>query len=183
MIDRKRADELATRYVAGLRIDPPGLIDWPATREMQWGWIYFYGAPPEASPLAGNAPFIIERSSGQILITGTRESIGHYIRNYEVSGDPQVGYGLDIVLVDWRSGAETIPAIKTIRDLTSLSLAEAKAAVNACLEGKAYIVRIGSLESAELLTGALNNLGFSTKRLPGQTRKVASTQTPSPLPQ
>ena len=59
------------------------------TREYEWGWIFFYQSRQyvetgdTSSMVAGNAPLIVNRSSGQVSITGTARSIEEYVRDYE----------------------------------------------------------------------------------------------------
>ena len=64
------------------------------TIEKEWGWVFFYTSKKwlETNELiyavAGNAPFIVERSTGKIIITGTANGITHYIERFEATGDP-----------------------------------------------------------------------------------------------
>lgn len=59
------------------------------TREADFGWVFFYqsrlhletGALRHA--LAGNAPLIVDRDSGDIVTTGTAHPIEYYIAEYE----------------------------------------------------------------------------------------------------
>lgn len=41
----------------------------------------------------GNAPLIVERSTGRMIRTGTARSTGHYVRAFERVGDPKAAYG------------------------------------------------------------------------------------------
>ena len=60
-----------------------------STRETDFGWVFFYqsrmhletGALRHA--LAGNAPLIVDRDSGEIVTTGTAHHIDRYIAEYE----------------------------------------------------------------------------------------------------
>ncbi len=60
----------------------------------EWGWVYFYTSEKWMLTgdiqyaLAGNAPLIVEKSTGRILSTGTAQRIEHYIERYEITGDP-----------------------------------------------------------------------------------------------
>jgi len=64
------------------------------TIEKEWGWVFFYTSKKwlETNELryavAGNAPFIVERNSGKIIVTGTAYDINHYIERFEATGDP-----------------------------------------------------------------------------------------------
>ncbi len=70
--------------------DPYGL-DEGATIEKPWGWVFFYNSQRYLETqdtqhhLFGNAPFIVNRVTGEILETGTAEEIEFYIAEYEAS--------------------------------------------------------------------------------------------------
>jgi hypothetical protein len=65
-----------------------------ATIERSWGWVFFYQSRAYVESgdvshaLAGNAPLIVERDSGRVLVTGTGEPIESYLHKFEVTGDP-----------------------------------------------------------------------------------------------
>ncbi|MEM6483625.1 MAG: YrhB domain-containing protein [Pseudomonadota bacterium] len=60
-----------------------------ATVEKNWGWVFFYQSKKfletgDASlALAGNAPFIVNRQTGDIVATGTAWPVEKYIEDYE----------------------------------------------------------------------------------------------------
>lgn len=96
MITRKRARELVSNEVCGFRRELPDddeiiILD-DATIEKPWGWVFFYTSKKwhETNDIryavAGNAPIIVERESGRLIITGTAYPIQHYIQNYEQDG-------------------------------------------------------------------------------------------------
>jgi hypothetical protein len=59
------------------------------TIEKPYGWIFFYTSKQwrETGELrfavAGNAPFLVLRSTGQIKVFGTARSVDWYIEQYE----------------------------------------------------------------------------------------------------
>ncbi len=59
------------------------------TREETFGWVFFYTSEDYIRTgetkyaLAGNAPLIVNRNSGKIIVTGTAYSIEHYIEEYK----------------------------------------------------------------------------------------------------
>ena len=98
MITKARAMKLVSNEVCVVNIDLPDddeiiILD-DATIEKPWGWIFFYTSRKfhETSDLryavAGNAPIIVERESGRLIVTGTAHTIQHYIENYEQTGSP-----------------------------------------------------------------------------------------------
>ena len=64
------------------------------TQEHDFGWVFFYNSKKYIESgnfrdaIAGNAPLIVDRKSGQIHITGTAHDIGFYIKNFQETGDP-----------------------------------------------------------------------------------------------
>ncbi|WP_293267921.1 YrhB domain-containing protein [Neptunomonas sp.] len=59
------------------------------TIEKSWGWVFFYQTKEYVETgdfrfmLGGNAPYIVNRNTGQITETGTAYEIEHYIAEYE----------------------------------------------------------------------------------------------------
>lgn len=64
------------------------------TREYDFGWVFFYDSKQHMETqdvkyaLAGNAPMIVDRNSGELVVTGTSHGIEWYINNYIKYGDP-----------------------------------------------------------------------------------------------
>lgn len=58
--------------------------------EKEWGWVFFYQNKKYLETnniddaLAGNAPYIVNRHTGEIIETGTAKPIEEYISEYEV---------------------------------------------------------------------------------------------------
>src|SRR5512134_340535 len=52
------------------------------TIERAWGWVFFYSAA-NGEPMGGNAPYMVNRTSGELVETGTAEPIDAYIARYE----------------------------------------------------------------------------------------------------
>jgi hypothetical protein len=83
--------ELDRKLVRWGRVPEDFVVLDEVTREFPWGWVFFYNSrrfietqdPLEA--LGGNAPFIVNRATGEVRVTGTAHSIEHYIREYEAS--------------------------------------------------------------------------------------------------
>jgi len=59
------------------------------TIEKPWGWVFFYNARQYVETgdvqfhLFGNAPYIVNRNTGELLVAGTAEDIEVYIGEYE----------------------------------------------------------------------------------------------------
>jgi hypothetical protein len=60
-----------------------------ATIEKEWGWVFFYDSAAHLrsgdlrDAIAGNAPIFVNRSTGELVITGTAWPIDKYIEDYE----------------------------------------------------------------------------------------------------
>lgn len=59
------------------------------TMHLDFGWVFFYQLREYlqsgnlSHALAGNAPIIVDRQTGQISVTGTAYSIEYYIEEYK----------------------------------------------------------------------------------------------------
>lgn len=59
------------------------------TIERGWGWVFFYNTEAYLESgdfldsLVGNAPYIVNRFTAELIETGTAEEIEHYIKAYE----------------------------------------------------------------------------------------------------
>jgi hypothetical protein len=59
------------------------------TIERDWGWVFFYNSEryiktkDRKYALFGNAPYIVNRYTGELLTTGTSQPIEHYMAAYE----------------------------------------------------------------------------------------------------
>ena len=59
------------------------------TIEKEWGWVFFYNTEQYAKSediidtLVGNAPYIVNKNTGELVETGTAYPIEDYIEEYE----------------------------------------------------------------------------------------------------
>ena len=59
------------------------------TIERDWGWVFFYNTEAYSESgdfldsLVGNAPYMVNKLTGELIETGTAEGIEHYIKEYE----------------------------------------------------------------------------------------------------
>lgn len=66
------------------------------TQEHEFGWVFFYNSVKFIESgdfrdaLGGNAPLIIDKTSGKLIETGTAHETEYYVRNYIKNGDPNV---------------------------------------------------------------------------------------------
>ena len=95
MLSITQAQSLAEAQLSGSSDDSLELVVLTsATLETSFGWVFFYQSrayveshdPMEA--LVGNAPLIVNRITGDVIVTGTAEPIDSYISRYEASLNP-----------------------------------------------------------------------------------------------
>jgi len=61
------------------------------TIEKSWGWVFFYDSrdyTKSGDPtfqVLGNAPYIVNKETGEVVTTGTAEEIDVYIARYEAT--------------------------------------------------------------------------------------------------
>lgn len=89
----EEAEEIITKKI---NEPDPSWPDKPAivilseqTIQRHWGWVFFYNSQRflntgnVSDALVGNAPYIVNRRSGEISLTGTTHPIDYYIKQYE----------------------------------------------------------------------------------------------------
>jgi len=77
------------RTMCDVSVDDEVVIVEKSTIERAWGWVFFYtsrkwmetGSVEYA--IAGNAPLIVVKATGRIVVTGTALPIAHYIAEFE----------------------------------------------------------------------------------------------------
>ncbi len=178
MITRTEAETIAARYVASLtdHCDLDGftlVLRTDATTEYDFGWVFFYSSSdPIRVPIAGNAPFIVERQAGNVLLTGTAYPIEKYIDNYLATGDPHGRLGRQIQLAGYNYGARKIDATKAIREHVGMGLGDAKQIVDECLEGTTCVLTAKSDDDAAALNTKLKHALFVSERLPDENERA-----------
>ena len=64
------------------------------TEEHDFGWVFYYSSArfidtgDSREALVGNAPIIIDKASGELVVTGTAHDTAYYVDNYIKTGDP-----------------------------------------------------------------------------------------------
>jgi hypothetical protein len=59
-----------------------------------YGWVFFYQSKAfldqgtESAQLAGNAPILVDRHTGELRVLGTARPLEHYLKEYEESLPP-----------------------------------------------------------------------------------------------
>jgi len=64
------------------------------TEEYDFGWVFYYDSAKfietgdSREAIVGNAPLIINKQSGELVVTGTAHNTSYYLNNYIKTGDP-----------------------------------------------------------------------------------------------
>ena len=89
MLTKEDAYTLVEAEFAQFDSDVEPVVLKEATQEYSWGWVVFYPSKKYTETndirhaLAGNSPYIVNKYSGELEITGTALPVGEYIREYE----------------------------------------------------------------------------------------------------
>jgi len=89
-MNRKDAQKLVEDELAKDQCNPIDCIVLEdETIEKEWGWVFFYQSKAYLESgdfrdmLGGNAPIMVNRTTGALTVTGTAFNIEHYINEYE----------------------------------------------------------------------------------------------------
>jgi len=95
MINKEIARDIVIKIICDYELpDDEYIILDSETIEKEWGWVFFYTSKKcyetkdEKYSVAGNAPLLVLRENGQVLVTGTAYEIEYYIERFEATGDP-----------------------------------------------------------------------------------------------
>ena len=91
MKDLNAARRVAEAYIVNMagRIGVDLVLLEESTRECQGGWVFFYDSRQYVETgsishaLAGNAPIIVSKRTGEVSVTGTARPVEDYIREFE----------------------------------------------------------------------------------------------------
>jgi hypothetical protein len=142
-----------------------------ATIEKPWGWVFFYTSRlwqetgDDRYLIGGNAPFIVERESGRMLVLGTALPLEHYIAFYEKYGDPHFQPGPGLRLVAGPKDVDRVAVTKLLRDRCGVGLLVARQQIDDCVAGRKPCVTASGVSSANTLAQELESLGFVVEKL------------------
>ncbi len=175
MIDLSAARTLVQDHLAAMMND--GVADdeldivISGVEEHYFGWVFYYDSrkfietQDDSHRVLGNAPCIVERETGRLIVTGTAEPIESYLLNYRETGDPHGAASTRVQLLNFNCPGRTIEAIKATRKHCQHGLAAAKKAIDECLTGGAPIVQAVSVAHARELIDELSSIGCESRRV------------------
>lgn len=88
MLTIKAAEAIAKNYLNNLQREIGTPLQLTKTQDESFGWVFFYQAKEYmetgvlSSMLAGNAPFVVNRETGQVDVLGTAHPADVYINEY-----------------------------------------------------------------------------------------------------
>ncbi len=152
--------------------DDPLLVVDKHTIERPWGWVFFYNfrrfveTGDYRYAAGGNAPLIVERESGRVLVAGTAHSTEFYLANYEATGDPHLRLGRRVNISSSGPSANRLAASKLLSRRCQISIGDTKRGVDAVVDGTPLEVDTESPPEARELCVTLEELGFYGRQLP-----------------
>lgn len=91
MTSDAEAEEIAAAWVLESTGRDDVVIDKSLTRSEDIGWVFFYNTRrfivdrDLLAGLAGNAPIVVLRDTGQVIVTGTAKPVDHYLTEIRTS--------------------------------------------------------------------------------------------------
>ena len=109
MLSKKECEEKMSQYLRSSFSGEEFAIS--GDQEHSWGWVFFYETKAfveglSDDPLFGNAPIIINKYTGEFVVTGTAKPIEKYIQEYEKHMKKTEGLSLSDKLKKWESRVE-----------------------------------------------------------------------------
>ena len=164
MIDHLQAVEIVKTKIAA--VDNDYLILDSCTIEEDFGWVIFYSSRKYIETenveyaIAGNAPYIVDRKTGNAILTGTNHNIEAYINAYKITGNPHADIVAKVHITKWLPEASAVKAIKIIKEELKLNLREAKSIIDSVLNNKEQLLPCSDEEQARRLEMHINSVGF-----------------------
>ena len=172
VVTKEEAREIAQAHLAEHpmehRREDDLLIRDDLTQSHDFGWVFLYHCRgwietrDDRFLIAGNAPLIVEASTGRLFTTGTARSLDYYILNFQQTGDPQRESSWAVRISSWRAGCLTVSAIRYLREHFAMTLPVAKATIERCLDGEQIDLPVPTEEGAVQTAASLTALGFET---------------------
>ena len=178
MINQDHARELAAKYVqkesesSKLNLC---LIEEPILAG-EYGWVFSYTTVEFLETksiefaIAGNAPLLIDKSTGALFVLGTAYPTEYYIDNYLEFNDPHATASAKIELYDYEEELiRPIDIIKLIRSESKLGLGKAREVFEECIDGRSQILELDNPEAAKVMVSELAAIGVIARRLPASS--------------
>jgi len=163
----ERAKEIAQHAItkAGWDGNDAIVVD-EYTQEFDVGWVFYYQSARFLETgefgfsLVGNAPFFVSRLDGYTAFISYLRPIVESIEAFRACGDANAYQVGKVRLTGWLPGADRVEAIQLVRKFASLSLEEAKQAVDCCLASQNADIETSDVASAKDLVARLAEIGF-----------------------
>jgi hypothetical protein len=175
MLDQKAAMDIAEEHLRKLS-ERSGmnlcLIESPVLQG-DWGWVFGYSTTEHLrtksinSAPGGNAPLLVDKTTGAVTTLGTAFPIEHYVERHIEFGDPHAVPSGKVELLGHKSELIRPPEIiKKIRSDCGIGLGEASWIFQECIAGRPQTLEMENADLAQALVRDLGFLGILAKRLP-----------------
>ncbi len=167
------AREAAVAHLAMFEV-PVVLVD-THTEEFDAGWVFYYQSAKYVvtkhlgDALAGNAPIFVARNGAPPQFISYHRPTSESMEAFACCGDANAAPNPEVELVGWSEGALKVSATQAIRECSSLGLAAAQGAVDACLCSTPTRVPTKGVAAARELVSKLTGLGFKARVTYGRT--------------
>ena len=168
-----QAREAAVAHLAMSEV-PAVLVD-SNTEEFDAGWVFYYQSAHymvtkhPGDMLVGNAPIFVARNGASPDFISYHRPTLESVEAFVCCGNANAAPNPEVEFLGWKEGALKVSATQAIRECSSLGLAAAKEAVDACLSGTLARVQTKSVAAARELVSKLASLCFIARVTYGKT--------------
>ena len=113
----------------------------------------------------GHNAIIVCKETGQIFETSSTYSIEKFVNAFEACGNPYGQATPSILITGWRVGANTVKAIKFIKDASNINLAEAKSLIDKVLKNNHVTITVSSIDKVSSALSFLSECGFESNQI------------------
>ena len=166
-VDLKTATTLAEGYLGQLCTESGYslVLISSATMEREFGWVFFYRDSDPSQLLAGNAPFIVDRTDGSIHVTGTAYPIEQYLESYA-----QVGRTYPFAIPEYlvivekvEPGFSKLEFAKLIHTATRIPISDAKHCADQIFDGRRVVLTFHTAKEAQEFCATAQRAGALAK--------------------
>lgn len=163
MVVYEEARRLALQWWAS---EPEHVVLDEMTIERSWGWMFFVVPKVDAHLYGGYGPLIVERSSGNVIYTGSGERVETYLERYEATGSPHQQLGREVIVERVESSRDSVVVARHLHHRFGVSLVRAKQGLDSVAEGVPFRIRTTSPAEAVKLCEFIGRQGFVGRQMP-----------------
>ena len=170
-LSKSEALALANAQLASVGNEVSVVIIESETLEYDFGWIFFYSSQKYLETkdlryaLGGNAPLIVDRTSGQVITTGTALPIEEYVASYRKWGNSNAEPTNRVRVSANGTGYESRQVMKLLRDHCGFDMKSAKLANAELLSTQSAEFVADSIAHADALASGLKYYGLRAEQI------------------